>query len=107
MGLCARNQHTVVDDECGHATRAHLVDRARGSVDTVLICKGGCHLDDALAVKPDRSPVEYLWTSTPALPLYMFSAHPELDEVTYLDADLMFFSDPQALLEAALFSSPL
>jgi hypothetical protein len=52
---------------------------------------------DLLSVKHDRSPVEYLWTSTPCLPLYMFSARPELDETTYLDADLMFFSSPEPL----------
>jgi hypothetical protein len=54
---------------------------------------------DLLSVKPDRSPVEYLWTSTPSLPLYMFAARPELKETTYLDADLMFFSSPEPLFE--------
>jgi hypothetical protein len=54
---------------------------------------------ELLSVKPDRSPVEYLWTSTPSLPLYMFAARPELDETTYLDADLMFFSSPEPLFE--------
>jgi hypothetical protein len=51
------------------------------------------------SVKPERSPVEYMWTSTPALPLYILSVRPELAEVTYLDADLMFFSSPEALFE--------
>jgi hypothetical protein len=54
---------------------------------------------ELLSVKPDRSAVEYLWTSTPSLPLYMFAARPELDEATYLDADLMFFSGPEPLFE--------
>jgi hypothetical protein len=54
---------------------------------------------ELLAVKEDRTPVEYCWTSTPALPLYMFDARPELDEVTYLDADLLFFADPEPLFE--------
>jgi hypothetical protein len=52
---------------------------------------------ELLSVKDDRTQVEYCWTSTPALPLYQFAARPELDEVTYLDADLMFFSDPEPL----------
>jgi len=49
------------------------------------------------AVKPTRSPVEYCWTATPALPLYLFDTRPELTEITYLDADLLFYSDPEAL----------
>jgi hypothetical protein len=54
---------------------------------------------ELLAVKPDRSRVEYFWTSTPALPLYVFGTRPEVAEVTYLDADLMFFRDPEPLYE--------
>ena len=49
------------------------------------------------AVKDDRSPVEYCWTATPTLPLYLFDTRPELTEVTYLDADLLFYGDPEAL----------
>jgi hypothetical protein len=49
------------------------------------------------AVKGDRSPVEYCWTATPALPLYLFDTRPELREITYLDADLLFYSDPEPL----------
>jgi hypothetical protein len=52
-----------------------------------------------LAVKGDRTPTEYCWTSTPVLPLYLFAQRPELDEVTYLDADLGFFADPQLLFD--------
>jgi hypothetical protein len=52
-----------------------------------------------LAVKGDRSPTEYCWTSTPALPLYVFAHRAEVGEVTYLDADLGFFADPQLLFD--------
>jgi hypothetical protein len=51
------------------------------------------------AVKRDRTPVEYCWTATPSLPLFMFGKNPVIDEVTYLDADLMFFADPEPLFE--------
>jgi hypothetical protein len=51
------------------------------------------------AVKADRSPVEYCWTATPALPLYMFDTHPELQEITYLDADLLFYSRAEPLFD--------
>jgi hypothetical protein len=52
-----------------------------------------------LSVKSDRTPVEYCWTSTPALSLFMLETRPELEEITYLDADLLFFSDPELLFE--------
>jgi hypothetical protein len=52
---------------------------------------------DLLSVKADRTPVEYCWTATPALPLYVFATRPDVNETTYLDADLLFFSDPEAL----------
>src|SRR4051794_31878328 len=51
------------------------------------------------STKTDRTAVEYCWTATPALPLHMFRTRPEIDEVTYLDADLMFFADPEALFD--------
>lgn len=55
-------------------------------------------LDPGLAAtKAERSRGEYCWTATPALPRAMFALRPELEEVTYLDADLWFFSDPEPL----------
>ena len=54
---------------------------------------------DLLAVKPTRSQVEYCWTATPILPLYMFRQHPDLAEVTYVDADVYFFGDPRTIFD--------
>ena len=52
---------------------------------------------ELLAVKPDRTPTEYCWTSTPALIRHVLNARPEIGELTYCDADLLFFSDPEPL----------
>jgi hypothetical protein len=52
-----------------------------------------------LSTKDDRSSVEYCWTATPALSRYMLETRPELGEITYMDADLLFFSDPETLFE--------
>ena len=58
------------------------------------------HGDDGLAAaKRNRSTVEYYFTCTPSLPLFVLRHHPEVDAVTYLDADLFFFSDPAPLFE--------
>jgi hypothetical protein len=51
------------------------------------------------ATKADRTPLEYCCTATPALPLYMLDRRPEPDEITYLDADLYFFGDPEPLFD--------
>jgi hypothetical protein len=51
--------------------------------------------DDALLrAKATRTPVEYCWTCTPSLPLYLLDHVPGIEMVTYLDADLYFFGDP-------------
>ncbi len=43
--------------------------------------------------KQDRTRTEFFWTCTPSLPLFLLCHHPEIDLITYLDADLYFFSD--------------
>jgi SAM-dependent methyltransferase len=57
------------------------------------------HDEGLLAVKPTRAPVEYCWTSTPAVCLHALETEPEVSSITYLDADLMFFSSPKPVFE--------
>lgn len=52
-----------------------------------------------LQVKSERARVEYYWTCTPSLPLYVLRQAPEVDVITYLDADLYFFNDPQPIYD--------
>ena len=54
---------------------------------------------ELLAVKPSRSVAEYCWTCTPSLPLYVLARQPDIDLITYLDADLYFFSSPQPIFD--------
>jgi hypothetical protein len=49
------------------------------------------------SVKASRSRVEYYFTVTPTLPLYLFKHFPEIDFITYLDSDLFFFASPAPL----------
>lgn len=49
---------------------------------------------ELLQAKQNRSGVEYYFTCTPSLPLFILNHHPEVDLITYLDADLFFFADP-------------
>jgi hypothetical protein len=55
--------------------------------------------DELLLAKSNRSRVEYFWTCTPTLLLYLLRQHDDMAEITYLDADLLFYSDPRPLLE--------
>ncbi len=57
------------------------------------------HDPELLEVKPTRTQVEYCWTATPAVSLYCLETEPELTEITYLDADLMFFSEPKPVFD--------
>jgi len=47
---------------------------------------------ELLAVKGTRNKVEYIWTCTPSLPLYVFRKSPTTKYVCYLDGDLYFYS---------------
>jgi len=56
--------------------------------------------DEALrAVKNERGVAEYCWTLSPCLPWYVLQQNPEIDFITYLDADLLFYSAIQPLLD--------
>lgn len=56
--------------------------------------------DEALLnAKADRGVAEYCWTLSPCLPWYVMQQYPEIDFVTYLDADLLFYSDVQPLFD--------
>jgi hypothetical protein len=51
--------------------------------------------DPALLVaKGNRSLQEYYFTCTPSLPRYVLGTEAGIDLITYVDADLFFFSDP-------------
>ena len=52
------------------------------------------------AAKASRSRLEYYFTCGPHLPLFVFARRADVDAVTYLDADLCFFADPQTLFDA-------
>jgi hypothetical protein len=55
--------------------------------------------DELLAVKPGRSAAEYCWTLSPCLPWYVLQNNLDIDFITYLDADLYFYSPLLPLLE--------
>lgn len=56
--------------------------------------------DEALLLaKSNRTVVEYFFTCSPSLPIYVLKKFIDVDLITYLDADLYFFSTPEPLFE--------
>ena len=49
------------------------------------------------ATAATRSRVEYIFTLSPVMPLYILKHHPEIDILAYMDSDLYFFSSPEKL----------
>jgi FkbM family methyltransferase len=47
--------------------------------------------------KKGRTLVEYYWTLTPTVILRILEMHPEIPMITYLDADLFFYSSPDPI----------
>lgn len=52
---------------------------------------------DLLEVKSSRSAAEYCWTCTPSTILYCLTTY-KLENCTYVDADMCFYSDPSVLI---------
>lgn len=52
---------------------------------------------DLAACRANREEVEYIWTSTPAVIRYVLDGHPEIENLVYVDADLLFFSELDSL----------
>lgn len=53
---------------------------------------------ELLRVKPTRTAAEYCWTSTASTILYSINTF-GLQNCTYIDADMCFYSDPAALID--------
>jgi len=54
---------------------------------------------DLLQAKQNRTLIEYYFTCSPSLPLFILNHDPRVDLITYLDADLFFFADPTPIYE--------
>tara|TARA_R110001592_G_scaffold295594_2_gene565687 strand:- start:34428 stop:35435 length:1008 start_codon:yes stop_codon:yes gene_type:complete len=55
--------------------------------------------------RKNRSLIEYYFTCTASFSLYLLRHFKEIDLITYLDADLYFFSDPAPVYEELMGSS--
>jgi hypothetical protein len=54
---------------------------------------------DFAACAANRSKVEYYFTLSPVMPLYLFERHKDIGILNYLDSDLYFMSSPKPLYD--------
>ncbi len=70
------------------------------SFDNVRLIKlSEIETDELLAVKKERTRVEYCWTLTPFTPEIIFERESAIDCVTYVDADLYFFDSTAKIFD--------
>lgn len=62
--------------------------------------------EELLKVKPTRSAAEYCWTCTPSVILFCLQKF-SLSSCTYVDADIIFYQNPQILLDEMRWGSIL
>jgi len=55
--------------------------------------------EQLLGTKQNRSTIEYYFTCTPSLPLYILNHWLDVGLITYLDADLFFFDSPLPIFD--------
>lgn len=55
--------------------------------------------DLLLGAKRNRSRIEYYFTCTPSLPLFVFRKYSDINLLTYLDADLFFYAHPKPVFQ--------
>lgn len=57
------------------------------------------YFPELYSARSNRSLIEYYFTLTPVLPLYILDHNQDCDMITYLDADLFFYSDPTPIFD--------
>jgi hypothetical protein len=58
------------------------------------------HADPIVAeTQANRTRIEYYFTCTPALPYYVLRQNEQINLITYIDADLFFYSSPQPIFD--------
>jgi hypothetical protein len=86
---------------CMDAATKRLLDRLRLPRVRTMNVEELEAFDPALAsVRPSRTVAEYCWTAKASACLFALETDQALDAVTYLDADLMFYSGEGPLLDS-------
>src|SRR5436305_7246382 len=72
---------------CMDGETKHLLDRLElPSLEVTAVSEVEGYDPELPRVKLERSPIEYCWTITPSVCLYVLETEPQLDMITFLDA---------------------
>jgi len=66
---------------------------------TCLLKLSSLETPELLNIKSSRTIGEYCWTLTPFAPRFVFESDPNVNRVTYLDADLWFRKNPKVIFD--------
>ncbi len=90
--------HVCALDDCAYKVVSSLA--ADGEKITAIPLSEVEKFDPEFAAcRSSRNWAEYVFTLSPVLPRYIFSAAPEIDRLAWLDADLFFFASPEPLFD--------
>ena len=78
-------------------TRVVLTRLAWPSVVPIALHEIEAHDAELTLARSNRDPVEYYWTLTPTVILRLLERNPHIDLITYVDADLYFYSSPEPI----------
>lgn len=79
--------------------KAHEVLLQLALPDVTLMRLDEVETEDLKRVKPSRSRGEYCWTLTPFMPRFVLDADPQVQRVTYVDADTWLVRNPRPVFE--------
>lgn len=68
-------------------------------IDILVLTELETWLPSLLVAKDNRSRVEYYFTLSPVVPLYVLEHDPAVESITYLDADLYFYDTPAPIFD--------
>lgn len=68
-------------------------------VNVKLITKKEFEDDKLLKIKRTRTSLEYYWSCTPSLPLYVLDSFKTCDYVIYIDSDMFFYSSSDPIFD--------
>jgi hypothetical protein len=77
-----------------------LVELGEAGLHVVRLAELEAADPDLARAKENRTRVEYYFTLSPCWPRWLLQSRPELRRLTYLDADLCFFSGPERIYAA-------
>lgn len=80
-------------------TRSQEILRALAKPYITCIALADLETPELLEAKKTRGVAEYCWTLSPCLPSYVLDLHPEIDFITYIDSDLLFYSPVQPIFD--------